>query len=140
MFVYFAAEGDTDAPVAERLIRQVGLIPQRVIVAGGAPKLEQRILGLPSLPTCASVSGELSWTGHGRRSFAPRPTAAARCVGTAARGTADAAAGGLGRFGEVRGKRRRNWPRARRRRFGCGGTEIPPGEHAFAQLTVPEVL
>ena len=44
--VYFAVEGDTDVPVADRLIRHVGLAPHRAIVAGGVPKLDQRIPGL----------------------------------------------------------------------------------------------
>ena len=33
-FVYFAVEGDSDVPVAERLSRHVGLLPDRAIVAG----------------------------------------------------------------------------------------------------------
>ena len=45
-FVYFAVEGDADVPVAERLIRHVGLTPYQAIVAGGAPSLDQRISGL----------------------------------------------------------------------------------------------
>ena len=45
-FVYFAVEGDSDVPVAERLIRHVGLIPHRAIVAGGVPKLDDRISNL----------------------------------------------------------------------------------------------
>ena len=44
--IYFAVEGDADIPVAERLIRHAGLIPHRAIVAGGAPKLDQRLPGL----------------------------------------------------------------------------------------------
>ena len=45
-FVYFAVEGDADVPVAERLIRHVGHAPHRAIVAGGVPRLDQRIPGL----------------------------------------------------------------------------------------------
>ena len=45
-FVYFAVEGDVDVPVAERLIRHVGLIPHRAVVAGGVPRLDERIPGL----------------------------------------------------------------------------------------------
>lgn len=45
-FVYFAVEGVADVPAAERLIRHVGLIPHQAIVAGGAPKLDERIPGL----------------------------------------------------------------------------------------------
>ena len=45
-FVYFAVEGDVDVPVAERLIQHVGLIPHRAIVAGGAPRLDERIPGV----------------------------------------------------------------------------------------------
>ena len=45
-FVYFAVEGDADVPVAERLIRHVGHTPHRAIVAGGVPRLDQRIPGL----------------------------------------------------------------------------------------------
>ena len=41
--VYLAVEGEVDMPVAERLIRHVGLEPCRAIVAGGAPKLDPRI-------------------------------------------------------------------------------------------------
>ena len=41
--VYYAVEGDTDAPVAERLIRLVGFEPHPIRVAGGKPKLDPRI-------------------------------------------------------------------------------------------------
>jgi len=41
--VYLAVEGNTDVSVAERLIRHVGLIAQRAVVAGGAPRLDRRI-------------------------------------------------------------------------------------------------
>ena len=44
--VYLAVEGDADIPIAERLIRHVGLSPHRAIVARGASRLEQRIPGL----------------------------------------------------------------------------------------------
>ena len=41
--VYYAVEGDTDAPVAEKLIRLVGFDPRPTRVAGGKPKLDPRI-------------------------------------------------------------------------------------------------
>lgn len=41
--VYYAVEGDTDAPVAEKLIRLVGLDPFPTRAAGGKPKLDPRI-------------------------------------------------------------------------------------------------
>ena len=44
--VYLAVEGDADVPVAERLIRHVGLVAQRAVVAGGASRLDGRIPGL----------------------------------------------------------------------------------------------
>lgn len=44
--VYYAVEGDTDAPVAEKLIRLVGLNPFPTRVAGGKPKLDPRIIEL----------------------------------------------------------------------------------------------
>ena len=42
-FVYIAVEGDTDIPVAERLIRHVGLEPLPAITARSAAKLDQRV-------------------------------------------------------------------------------------------------
>jgi hypothetical protein len=42
-FVYYAVEGDTDVPVAEKLIRLVGFEPRPTRVAGGKPKLDPRI-------------------------------------------------------------------------------------------------
>lgn len=44
--VYFAVEGRTDAPVAQRLIRLVGFRPQEAIVAGGKSRLDPRIPAL----------------------------------------------------------------------------------------------
>lgn len=42
-FVYFAVEGDTDVPIAEKLIDLVGFTPQPTRVAGGKPGLDNRI-------------------------------------------------------------------------------------------------
>ena len=44
--VYYAVEGDTDVPVAEHLIRLVGLYPRATRVAGGKSQLDQRIPAL----------------------------------------------------------------------------------------------
>ena len=44
--VYFAVEGRTDVPIAQRLIRLVGFQPQEAIVAGGKSKLDPRIPAL----------------------------------------------------------------------------------------------
>lgn len=44
--VYFAVEGRTDVPIAQRLIRFVGFRPQEAIVAGGKSKLDPRIPAL----------------------------------------------------------------------------------------------
>lgn len=41
--VYYAVEGDSDVPVAEKLIRLVGFEPRPTRVAGGKPKLDPRI-------------------------------------------------------------------------------------------------
>ena len=54
-FVNLAVEGDTDVPVAERLIGLVGLAPHAVVTGPGAPNLDPR---LPEL----NRSGEhLNW-------------------------------------------------------------------------------
>ena len=45
-FVYIAVEGDTDIPVAERLIKHVGLEPLPAITARSAAKLDQRFTEL----------------------------------------------------------------------------------------------
>ncbi len=42
-FVHLAVEGDTDVPVAERLIRLVGLTPQAITIGRGVRKLDARI-------------------------------------------------------------------------------------------------
>ena len=42
-FVNLAVEGDTDVPVAERLIGLVGLEPNAVVTGPGAPNLDPRI-------------------------------------------------------------------------------------------------
>lgn len=42
-FVNLAVEGDTDVPVAERLIGLVGLAPHAVVTGPGAPNLDPRI-------------------------------------------------------------------------------------------------
>ena len=42
-FVNLAVEGDTDVPVAERLIALVGLQPHAVVTGPGAPNLDPRI-------------------------------------------------------------------------------------------------
>lgn len=42
-FVNLAVEGDTDVPVAERLIGLVGLEPHAVVTGPGAPNLDPRI-------------------------------------------------------------------------------------------------
>lgn len=44
--VYLAVEGPTDIPVAERLVRLVGLRPQKTVVAGGKHRLDPRIPAL----------------------------------------------------------------------------------------------
>ena len=44
--VYLAVEGRSDIPVAERLVRLVGLRPQKTVVAEGKHKLDLRILAL----------------------------------------------------------------------------------------------
>lgn len=44
--VYFAVEGRTDVPVAQRLIRWAGFQPQEAIVAGGKSKLDRRVPAL----------------------------------------------------------------------------------------------
>lgn len=44
--VYFAVEGETDVPVAERLIRLAGLDPRPTRVAGGKSQLDARIPAL----------------------------------------------------------------------------------------------
>ena len=44
--VYYAVEGETDIPVAERLIRLVGLYPRATRVAGGKSQLDARIPAL----------------------------------------------------------------------------------------------
>ena len=44
--VYYAVEGETDIPVAERLIRLVGLYPRATRVAGGKSHLDARIPAL----------------------------------------------------------------------------------------------
>lgn len=44
--VYFAVEGRTDVPVAQRLIRWIGFQPQEAIVAGGKSKLDRRVPAL----------------------------------------------------------------------------------------------
>lgn len=41
--MYLAVEGDTDIPVAERLIKHVGLEPLPAITAGSAGRLDQRV-------------------------------------------------------------------------------------------------
>ena len=43
MVVYLAVEGDSDVPVAERMIRSVGLEPYRAVVARGKSQLDPRI-------------------------------------------------------------------------------------------------
>lgn len=68
-FVYFAVEGDSDVPVAERLIRHVGLIPHRAIVAGGVPKLDDRI---PNLTRSAAHMNWLILRDLDREQCAPR--------------------------------------------------------------------
>ena len=47
--VRLAVEGKTDAPVAERIVRLVGLVPRTSFVAGGKTKLDPRIPGLNRL-------------------------------------------------------------------------------------------
>ena len=44
--VYYTVEGDTDVPVAERLIQLVGRDPCPTSVAGGKSKLDARIAGV----------------------------------------------------------------------------------------------
>lgn len=44
--VYLAVEGRTDIPVAERLVRLVGLRPQKTVVAEGKHRLDPRIPAL----------------------------------------------------------------------------------------------
>ncbi len=44
--VYFAVEGETDVPVAERMLRLIGVEPVRTLVAGGKSKLDSKIPGL----------------------------------------------------------------------------------------------
>ena len=44
--VYYAVEGETDIPVAERLIRLAGLAPRPTRVAGGKSQLDARIPAL----------------------------------------------------------------------------------------------
>ena len=41
--VYYAVEGDSDVPVAEKLIRLVGFEPRPTRVAGGKATLDSRI-------------------------------------------------------------------------------------------------
>lgn len=53
--VYYAVEGDTDVPVAEKLIRSVGFEPRATRVAGGKPKLDPRI------PELNRSGSELNW-------------------------------------------------------------------------------
>ena len=68
-FVYFAVEGDTDVPVAERLIRHVGHTPHRAIVAGGVPRLDERI---PRLTRSAAHMNWLILRDLDREQCAPR--------------------------------------------------------------------
>jgi hypothetical protein len=44
--VYFAVEGETDVPIAERMLRLIGVEPVRTLVAGGKSKLDSKIPGL----------------------------------------------------------------------------------------------
>lgn len=44
--VYYAVEGVTDAPIAEKLIRFVGPVPRPTRVAGGKSRLDTRITEL----------------------------------------------------------------------------------------------
>ena len=44
--VYFAVEGETDVPIAERMLRLIGVEPVRTLVAGGKSKLDRKIPGL----------------------------------------------------------------------------------------------
>ena len=53
--VYFAVEGETDVPVAEHLIRLVGLYPRATRVAGGKSQLDARI------PALNRSGGALNW-------------------------------------------------------------------------------
>lgn len=41
--VYYAVEGETDVPIAEKLIHLVGLLPYQIRAAGGKSKLDARI-------------------------------------------------------------------------------------------------
>lgn len=53
--VYFAVEGRTDVPVAERLIESVGCRPQQAIVAGSKSRLD------PRLPALNRSGTHLNW-------------------------------------------------------------------------------
>ena len=53
--VYVAVEGRTDAPIAERMVRFVGLEPGTVIEAGGKSKLDPRI------PELNQSGANLNW-------------------------------------------------------------------------------
>lgn len=44
--MYFAVEGETDVPIAERMLRLIGVKPVRTVVAGGRSKLDAKIPGL----------------------------------------------------------------------------------------------
>ena len=46
ILVRFAVEGRTDVPIAERLIRLVGLEPADTLIAGGKSRLDPKIAGL----------------------------------------------------------------------------------------------
>lgn len=53
--VYFAVEGRTDIPVAQRLIRLVGLQPQQAVVAGSKSRLDPRV------PALNRSAAQLNW-------------------------------------------------------------------------------
>ena len=44
--MYFAVEGETDVPIAERMLRLIAVEPVRTLVAGGKSKLDSKIPGL----------------------------------------------------------------------------------------------
>jgi len=46
MIISYAVEGQTDTPVADKLIRLVGGTPRRILVAGGKTKLDPKVPGL----------------------------------------------------------------------------------------------
>ena len=71
MTVRYAVEGDTDAPVAERIIASVKRVPLQTLVAGGKSRLDPKLPGynvaaslspwlvLRDLDTDAACAGEL---------------------------------------------------------------------------------